>query len=141
MAQPVRIVPSRKFHHAKRQWRIEAGGYTLLRLTYGNTGGALKTATVGDDWGLPAYPNRVQLIAAMADSVEKLGGPDVDLWLDEDSQGRQFLERNATATLQEFFDGATEIAIEMLAALSRPARLFTPSGRVGCANGALVASA
>lgn len=141
MTSHARIVPSKKFHHAKRQWRAEVGGYTLLRLTYGQTGGVLKTATVGDDWGRPAYRDCARLIEAMADSVEMLGGPDVELLLDEDSQGRQFLELSETASLEAFFAVAERIAAEMMVRLSRPARLYVPTGRLGCVNGALIAAA
>lgn len=140
MTNFVRIVPSTKFFHASRQWRIEAGRYTLMRLTYGETGGALKTATIGDDWGKPVYPNPARLIEAMTDSVEKLGGPNVDLWLEQDSKGRQFIELNATASLQEFFDGAQDIAIEMMAILAQPARLQSSSGRLAVQNGRLIAA-
>lgn len=141
MIQHVRIVPSTKFHHAKRQWRIEADRHTLLRLTYGQTGGALKTATARDEGGGPVFPDRAHLIQAMADSVEKLAGPNVELWLDEDGKGRQYLELTATASLQDFFEAANTIATEMTVVLSQPARLNTTRGRLACANGALVASA
>ena len=141
MTQHVRIIESTKFHHAKRQWRIEVGKYTLLRLTYGQTGGALKTATAGDGWGRPAFPDPARLIEAMAASVENLAGPQVDLWLDEDAKGRQFLEFTAKASVNDFFEGAALVAAEMAAILSRPARLNSSSGRLACANGALVAAA
>ena len=140
MTQQIRIVDSTKFHHAKRQWRIEVGKYTLLRLTYGQTGGALKTATAGDGWGRPVYPNPAHLIEAMAVSVENLAGPQVDLWLDEDAKGRQFLEFTAKASLNDFFEGAALIAAEMAVILSRPARLNSSFGRLSCANGSLVAA-
>lgn len=141
MTHHVRIFESTKFHHAKRQWRIEAGRYTLLRLTYGQTGGALKTATAGDGWGRPIFPEPARLIEAMAVSVRNLAGPQVDLWLNKDAKGRQFLEITAEASLKDFFDGATLLAIEMTAILSRPARLDGSSGRLACASGALVAAA
>ena len=141
MTQHVRIVDSTKFHHAKRQWRIEVGKYTLLRLTYGQTGGALKTATAGDSWGRPVFPDPGRLIEAMAVSVESLAGPQVDLWLDEDAKGRQFLEFTAEASVNDFFEGAAFIAAEMAAILSRPAQLSSSSGRLACVNGALVAAA
>lgn len=141
MNRTVRIVESTKFHHAKRQWRIEAGGYTLLRLTYGQTGGALKTATASDDCGRPVFPDRARLIEAMAVSFENLAGPHIDLFLDEDSKGRQFLERAAAGSLEDFFEGAARIATEMMGILRKPARLHAPSGRLACTNGALVAAA
>lgn len=75
MTQHVRIVESTKFHYAKHQWRIEVGRYTLLRLTYGQTGGVLKTATAGDGWGRPVFPDPARLIEAMAVNVENLAGP------------------------------------------------------------------
>ena len=131
MTQHVRIVESTKFHHAKRQWRIEVDRYTLLRLTYGQTGGALKTATAGDGWGRPVFPDPARLIEAMAASVENLAGPQVDLLLDEDAKGRQFLEFTAEASVDDFFEGAALIAAAMAAILSRPARLNSSSGRLG----------
>ena len=141
MKQHVLIVKSSKFQLAKRQWRIEVGGYTLLRLTYGQTGGALKTATAGDDWGRPVFPDPTRLIEAMAVSVENLAGPQMDLRLDEDAKGRQFLEFTAKASVNDFFEGAALVAAEMAAILNRPARLNRFSGRLACANGALVAAA
>jgi len=141
MTPHVRIVESSKFHHAKRQWRIEAGRYTLMRLTYGQTGGALKTATAADVWGSPVFPDRARLIFAMGDSFIKLVGPHVDLWLKEDGRGRQFLELTATASVKDFFECATLVATEMADILSRPSRLTSVSGRLDCANGILVAAA
>lgn len=141
MTQHVRIIESTKFHHAKRQWRIEAGRYTLLRLTYGQTGGALKTATAGDDWGRPVFRDRARLIEAMAASVENLAGSQVELWLDEDAKGRQFLEFAATASLEDFFEGAALLATEMAAILGEPARLDAHLGLMTRTDGPLVAAA
>ncbi len=49
----INIIRSNKFHNANTQYRADVDGFTLLRLTCGTShglrGGAIKTATVGDD--------------------------------------------------------------------------------------------
>ncbi|WP_152544417.1 hypothetical protein [Brucella rhizosphaerae] len=141
MSQNVCVIPSEKFHYARNQWRIEVGGYTVLRLTYGATGGTLKTATASDDLGRPAYPHRPRLIHAMAISVEKHLNPAIDMVLREDSQRRQFLELSESGTLDEFFIAAKILAEEIFKLLPQPNYPILSNGRVRCLNGQLVEAA
>lgn len=141
MSQNVRVIPSEKFHYARNQWRIEVGGYTVLRLTYGETGGTLKTATASDYLGRPAYPDRPSLMHAMAVSVEKHLNPAINMLLREDSQQRQFLELSESGTRDEFFIAAKILAGEIFKLLSQPNYPISSNGRVRCFDGQLVAAA
>jgi hypothetical protein len=90
------IIASQKFHHSHTQYRADVEGFTLLRLTcgssYGLSGGAIKTATVGDDRGVPVYPDQGALISAMKMALLKLNGSDRDLEIRRDGVGRPFAE-------------------------------------------------
>lgn len=70
----IRVIPTNKFHHVETQFAIVAGRYILLRLSYWDGSGAIKTATAGDDRGPPAYPDPARVTAAMAQSLDDLGG-------------------------------------------------------------------
>lgn len=141
MSQNVRVISSEKFHYARDQWRIETGGYTVLRLTYGATGGTLKTATAADNFGRPAYPDRPSLMHAMAVSVEKHLNPAIDMVLREDSHGRQFLELSESGTLDEFFIASKVLAEAIFKLLTQPNYPILSNGRVRCLHGQLVAAA
>lgn len=140
MSQNVSVIPSQKFYHARRQWRIEVGGYTVLRLTYGTTGGTLKTATAADDWGRPVYPNCPRLMHALACAVEKHLSPAIEIFLREDSQQRQFLEFSETGTLSEFLMAAKILGEEIFKCLSQPSCLTVAYRQISCQDKQVVAA-
>lgn len=99
------IVASSKFHNAHTQYRADVEGFTLLRLTYGSShgqsGGAIKTATVGDGRGTSAYPDRPALISAMKSAVVKVNGCDADVEIRPDGYGRLFGEISGQGSLDD----------------------------------------
>ncbi|EYD74066.1 hypothetical protein Rumeso_04437 [Rubellimicrobium mesophilum DSM 19309] len=111
----MKIYESSKFHFARTQYRAEVGGFTVLRLTYGRDGGAIKTATARDDSGKPVYPDQKSLILAMKTTLEKVGGLGSAMVLRVDSSNRVFGEFTGTGRQEDFlcFLGwlATEIGI------------------------------
>ncbi len=58
----INITASNKFHNSRAQYRVDVEGFTLLRMTLGSSqglsGGAIKTATAGDDRGGLCIPIR-----------------------------------------------------------------------------------
>lgn len=98
----MKIYESSKFHFARTQYRADVGGYTVLRLTYGRDGGAIKTATARDDRGTPVYPDQESLITAMKAALEKVGSLGSAMVLRVDSSNRAFGEFTGTGREDDF---------------------------------------
>ena len=118
----IEIIASQKFHHSPAQYRADVEGFTILRLTCGSSdglsGGAIKTATVGDDQGVPVYPDPGALISAMKMALVKLNGSDRDLEIRRDSHGRAFGEITGKGSEDDFVRFFALFAGEMGATLS-----------------------
>ncbi|TDL84593.1 hypothetical protein [Meridianimarinicoccus aquatilis] len=118
----IKIIASQKFHHSPAQYRADVEGFTLLRLTcgssYGLSGGAIKTATVGDDGGVPVYPDQGALISAMKVALIKSAGSDRDLEIRRDSLGRAFGEITGKGSEDDCVRFFALLAGEMGATLS-----------------------
>ncbi|RYH06524.1 hypothetical protein [Tropicimonas sp. IMCC6043] len=97
------ILRTSKFHHARTQYRADAGGFTLLRLTYGKNGGAIKTATAGDRGSNPAYPDRDRLISAMRTALNSMGIK-AHVEIRRDSSLRLFGEISGEGSKTDFID-------------------------------------
>ncbi|MBP1807519.1 hypothetical protein [Rubellimicrobium aerolatum] len=109
----MKIYESSKFHYARRQYRAEVGGFTVLRLTYGRDGGAIKTATAKDDSGTPVYPDQESLILAMEAALEKIEGLGSAMVLRVDSSNRVFGEFTGTGREEDFLCLLGQLAAEI----------------------------
>lgn len=116
------IIASKKFHHSHTQYKADVEGFTLLRLTCGSSCGlsgcAIKTATVGDDQGMPVYPDPVALISAMKVALVKFVGSDRDLEIRQDGVGRPFSEITGKGSEDDCVIFFAMLAEEMGATLS-----------------------
>lgn len=110
----INIVASKKFHNAHTQYRADVEGFTLLRLTCGSSrgqiGGAIKTATVGDDLGTPVYPDQGVLVSAMKAALVQINSSDADVVTRWDWNDRLFAEISG--------QGSEEDCIRALAVLA-----------------------
>lgn len=113
----VDIIASKKFHNAHTQYRAEVAGFVLLRLTCGSrrgrSGGAVKTATAGDDRGTPVYPVLESLVVAMKAAIVKLCGTDADVEVRQDRNGRLYGEITGEGSEEDCIRCLTLLAEEM----------------------------
>lgn len=113
----VSVYTSSKFNHAPVQYFAEASGHTLLRLTCGylggEVGGAIKTATASDPGFAPAYRDREELIEAMRDSLQRMGGNAGDVSRELDGKGRAFGEITLKGSEEELVEALCTLAKEM----------------------------
>ena len=108
----MQIYESTKFHYAKKQYRAEVGGFTVLRLTYGRNGGAIKTATARDDSGTPVYPDQGSLILATKTVLDRAGlGSELVIRLD--GSRRVFGEVRGAGSEPNFLNFFGELAKEV----------------------------
>lgn len=111
----VKIYKSNKFDNAPEQYFAEAGGYTLLRMTYSRRRGTIMTATACDDMlnTPPVYRDRKALNAAMRHCVELLGGKAE--YVDDaiDGKGRPFVQTDYNGSRDELRDMLEALANKM----------------------------
>lgn len=103
-----------KFYHSEEQYRLDAGDFTLLRLTLGQSGGKVKTATAGDARDKPAYGDRDRIIYAFDHALKVVCGEDVLVYVRLDSAGRKFGEVGAKGERQDFLDFLEQIGLQMV---------------------------
>ena len=117
----INIVASKKFHNAHTQYRADVEGFTLLRLTCGSSrgqsGGAIKTATVGDDRGAPVYPDQGALVSAMRAALVQINGSDAGVETRGDRDARSFAEISGQGSAEDFLRYLAELAEAMGLAL------------------------
>lgn len=106
-----------KFYYSEEQYRLDAGDYTLLRLTLGRSGGKVKTATVGDARDKPAYGDRDRMINAFDHALKVVCGEDVPVYVRLDGAGRRFGEVGAQGDRQDFLDFMEQIGLQMARSL------------------------
>lgn len=128
----VTIYQSTKFDHARVQYYAEAGGHTLLRLTFGNLrgepGGAIKTATASDNGAAPVYRGREELTAAMRFGVQSLGGRAQNVSVEIDGKGRRVGEITLQGTRSELIEALRALTEEMARNLCRSSESVHDTG-------------
>ena len=107
------IIESKKFYNSRMQYRADVEGFTLLRLTCGLSGAAIKTATVGDDWGMPVYPDQCALISAMKVALTKIYGSNSNFEITEDGNFRPFGETTRRGSKESCINFVTILAKDM----------------------------
>jgi hypothetical protein len=121
------IHQSTKFEHSCDQYYAVAGGYTLLRLTYGSiggqSGGAIKSATASDAGAAPVYRDRDDLVAMMKIGVQNLGGSAQAVSIDRDRKGRLFGEVTLAGSRDELIEALGQLATEIETLLGREANV------------------
>jgi hypothetical protein len=126
------IHPSAKFYHGREQYYAVAGGCTLLRMTYGSSGGkpggAIKTATASDHGAEPVYGDGQVLTEAMRRAVQKLGGRAEDVTIKVDRKGRWFGEITEPGTRDQFIRALHLLAEQMEDLLGRPSEIVRDGG-------------
>lgn len=102
-----------KFHHSDEQYRLDAGNFTLLRLTLGRSSGKVKTATAGDARDKPAYRDRERVINAFNSALKVVCGKDVLVYVRLDGAGRKFGEVGGQGDRQDFLNLLEQVGLQM----------------------------